>query len=90
MGLAEPSARQIQGWLVSRLAEELRIAAEQIDVREPFAQYGVDSVIAVGLSGELEDWLGIALAPTVLWDYPTVASLADYLANEYHRAGVTR
>jgi acyl transferase domain-containing protein len=34
----------------------------------------------VELSGDLETWLGLTLAPTLLWDYPTIVRLANYLA----------
>jgi acyl carrier protein len=37
--------------------------------------------MAVGLSGELEDLLGISVDATVAWDYPTVAGLAAHLAS---------
>ncbi len=43
--------------------------------------YGLTSVIAVGLSAELEDWLGIDVDATIVWDYPTVAGLAAHLAD---------
>ena len=30
----------------------------QIDIRAPFAQYGMDSAQAISMSADLEDWLG--------------------------------
>ena len=53
---------------------------EQIDRREPFASYGLASIEAVYLVGKLEDWLGIALDATLLWDHPTIDALAAHLA----------
>jgi len=76
------SAETIQAWLVSRLARELRVEPHEIDSRDPFSYYGLDSRTAVTLSGELEDWLGRRLSPTLLWDYPTIEALARYLAQE--------
>jgi 8-amino-7-oxononanoate synthase len=35
------------------------------------------------LSGELENFLGCRLSPTLLWDYPTVQELAEYLAQDF-------
>lgn len=75
------SVENIQTWLVSKLSEELELN-EEIDIQEPFAHYGLSSMTAVGLSGDLEDLLGIKLPVTVAWDYPTVESLAQYLKNE--------
>ena len=74
------TASEIQTWLVRALAKSLRIDAKDIDPRRPFAELGVDSVAAVELSGDLEQWLGKKIAPTVVWDYPTIESLAAHLA----------
>ncbi|MDH7486314.1 MAG: beta-ketoacyl synthase N-terminal-like domain-containing protein [Anaerolineae bacterium] len=70
----------IQDWLVTHLAEELGVAPEEIDVRQPFESFGLSSREAVLLSGELEEWLGRRLQPTLLWEYPTIEALARHLA----------
>ncbi|MGK7875070.1 MAG: hybrid fatty acyl-AMP ligase/type I polyketide synthase [Xenococcaceae cyanobacterium] len=74
-----PNSELIQAWLVSQVARRLEISPDEIDIREPFANYGLDSVQAVRLSAELEDWLGRKLAPTLAYDYPTIETLAGYL-----------
>ena len=50
---------------------------------EPFARYGLDSARAVGLAGEIAGELGLDLEATLFWDYPTVQSLAAYLAETH-------
>ncbi|HEY4088947.1 MAG TPA: aminotransferase class III-fold pyridoxal phosphate-dependent enzyme, partial [Bryobacteraceae bacterium] len=75
-----PTMSAIQAWLVSDLAQRLKVASEEIDIREPFSRYGLDSIGAVGLSGDLERWLGRRLDPTLAWDYPSVEALAAHLA----------
>ena len=75
-----PSASAIQEWLILRISELLAIARAEIIVTEPFASYGMSSMAAVSLAGDLEDWLGFRLAPTLAWDYPTVEELAQHLA----------
>jgi acyl carrier protein len=74
-------AQAIQAWLVSNIAQRLRVNPHDIDVQQPFTCYGLDSVIAVSLWNELEDWLGRRLSPTLVYDYPTIAALVRYLAN---------
>lgn len=74
------TAEAIQEWLVSRLSALTRVDALDIDVREPFVNYGLDSVQAVGIAGDLECWLERSLPPTLLYEYPTVASLSRHLA----------
>jgi acyl-CoA synthetase (AMP-forming)/AMP-acid ligase II/acyl carrier protein len=72
--------KEIETWLIEKLSSELNIAASGIDVNQPFARYGLDSVRATGLAGDLEDWLGLSLPPTLAYDYPTVTALAHYLS----------
>lgn len=74
------SAADIQCWIAAYLAELLEVEADEVDVNLPFDRYGLDSAVAIGLTGDLEDWLGTQLDPTLLYDYPTVAALAKQLA----------
>ena len=73
-------APEIQAWIVAYLGRELKLQPEDIDVNAPFDRYGVDSMVAVLLTGDLQDWLGRRLDPTTLYDHPTIAALARYLA----------
>jgi len=79
-GKKSPEAASIEAWLVAKVAETLGINPAEIDVREPFASLGVDSAQAVGLAGDLEEWLGRKLPATLVYDYPTIESLAHHLA----------
>src|SRR5215472_464447 len=79
-----PTAKAIQTWLISRLSQVLQVEPQDIDIHEPFINYGLTSVDAVGLSGDLEDWLKRRLSPTLAYDYPTIAALARHLAGESH------
>src|SRR5581483_7443168 len=74
------TAAEIQSWLVSQLSELLKVRTRDIDVREPFAHYGMDSAQAIGLSADLEDWLGRELPPTLVYDYPNIELLSRHLA----------
>ncbi|MEO0013581.1 MAG: hypothetical protein RLZZ535_1970, partial [Cyanobacteriota bacterium] len=73
---------QIQNWLRKNLAQRLGISSSEIDIHEPFASSGLNSVAAVGLSADLEDWLEIKLSPTIIYDYPNIVELAAYLADD--------
>jgi acyl transferase domain-containing protein/acyl-CoA synthetase (AMP-forming)/AMP-acid ligase II/pimeloyl-ACP methyl ester carboxylesterase len=76
---------RIQNWLIDNLAQRLNIPASEIDIYEPFASSGLNSVDAVSLSADLEDWLEIKLSPTIVFDYPNIAELAAYLTNNQTR-----
>ncbi|HEV7509231.1 MAG TPA: SDR family NAD(P)-dependent oxidoreductase [Thermoanaerobaculia bacterium] len=75
-----PDAIRIQEWLVARLAEELELSPAEIEVSEPYSSYGLSSREAVGISGDLEEWLGTRLSPTLLYDYPSIEALSRHLA----------
>jgi myxalamid-type polyketide synthase MxaE and MxaD len=70
----------IQAWLVSKLSERLGIESHEIDIREPFASYGLGSTEAVSLAGELAEWLGRKLSPALVYEYSTIETLARHLA----------
>ena len=80
--LTEPTldAAGIERWLIARVAALARQNEDEIDVTLPFSCYALDSVATVGLTADLEDLLEIELPATLVWDYPTIASLARYLA----------
>lgn len=83
------SARQLDrlaGQIERRILEWLRdhagVPAAELDRDKPFAEHGVDSMAAVELSLELENWLKIQLSPMTAWQYPTPAAISRYLAVE--------
>jgi acyl carrier protein len=77
-----PSKAAIQRWLQLRIAEIVQHPADEVDVTLPFSYYGLDSVAALGISGELEIWLGRKLSPTLTWDHPNIERLSAFLARE--------
>ena len=74
-------AEAIQGWLIDKLAEVLEIEPSQVDIGLDFEEYGLESAEAINLSGDLEEYLGYRLSPTLLWDYQNIEALAQYLAH---------
>jgi acyl carrier protein len=72
----------IQSWIENWLAQKLKINVMSIIPTNSFSDYGMDSVMAVEAAQDLSEWLQHSLEPTILWNYPTIASLAQYLAKE--------
>ncbi|MBV9788389.1 MAG: AMP-binding protein, partial [Chloroflexi bacterium] len=91
----EPAARSahqpttIERWIADWLARQIGIAADRIDRRAPLSSYDLDSMSAMTLVGELEQWLGRQLSPTLVWSYPSIEALAAYLAGEIRPADST-
>jgi len=77
------SPKEIRGWLVSRIARHRNLPEDQIDLGVPLTQYVLDSVSAVAIAMDLQQWLGRSLSPTILYDSPSVAVLAERLANPH-------
>ncbi|MFE7797572.1 acyl carrier protein [Nocardia sp. NPDC057440] len=73
----------IQGWLVERIADYTERAPHQVDPKVPLAELGMDSVSAVTLCGEIEDRWSLDVDPTLVFDYPTIAEIAGYIAAEF-------
>ena len=67
-------------WVRDWLGRELKLAPEDVALDKTFVRYGMDSVHAMMLVGDLEEHLGIRLPPTLAWTYPTVEALAGHLA----------
>ncbi|HEY6186971.1 MAG TPA: beta-ketoacyl synthase N-terminal-like domain-containing protein [Pyrinomonadaceae bacterium] len=75
-----PTAEAIQAWLVTHLAARTGVEAHLVDVRKSYKSYGLDSVSVVVLIGELGEWLGQRLSPTLMYEYPNIASLSQHLS----------
>lgn len=69
----------VQEWLVQWLARKTGLAVKEIDVKTPFAYYGVDSVVAADLALDLGRWLGMSLDPMLCWDCPTIEEVEQEL-----------
>ncbi|MGD1863006.1 MAG: acyl carrier protein [Phormidesmis sp.] len=74
---------KIQAWLVEQIADVLSIDPTTIDVKQPLTRYGLDSIDAVTLVGDLEDWLDLELPSTLLWDYPSIEKASAYMVEEF-------
>ncbi|MEE8526588.1 MAG: SDR family NAD(P)-dependent oxidoreductase, partial [Thermoanaerobaculia bacterium] len=57
-------------------------ASDPIDPRRGFFTLGMDSVTAVELRNRLEKTLGQSLESTVIFDYPSLERLGDYLEQQ--------
>jgi len=75
-------AERIEIWLMDWLTRRAQVPRNEIRGDKPFADYGLDSLTAVEMSQDIEDWLSVQVTATVAWNYPTSAAMARYLARE--------
>ncbi|MFM7793387.1 MAG: acyl carrier protein [Microcystis panniformis] len=72
----------MEQWLTDKLASLLGVHREDIKLEKSVFSYGLDSSVALTLTGELETLLGLELDITLFWEYPMIPELAEYLADE--------
>ncbi|MEM7344800.1 MAG: acyl carrier protein [Chloroflexota bacterium] len=73
---------EIQDFLINALATVLQTTDDKINPQEPLDDYGLDSLDATTVMAELSDRCGKSFDFYVLWDYPTITEVADYIATE--------
>jgi acyl carrier protein len=76
------SKDSITDWLVQWIARELALPPVEIETDKSLLNYSLSSVTAMMLVGDLEEWLGLTLAPTLVWDYPSIDAIADHLIEQ--------
>ncbi|HEY0991606.1 MAG TPA: acyl carrier protein [Kofleriaceae bacterium] len=69
----------LERWIAELVASAVDLEPGAIDVEARFDRYGIDSAVAIGLTDELEQGLGVPLNPTLLYDYPTIRKLSGFL-----------
>jgi acyl transferase domain-containing protein/acyl carrier protein/methylmalonyl-CoA mutase cobalamin-binding subunit len=72
--------------LVRREAADVIGASDptQIELQQPLQELGLDSLMAVELRNRLSGISGHKLAATLLFNYPSIAALAEYLVAQVH------
>jgi len=88
-------AKQIDGpltrealsqWLVEHLAARIGADPADIDTSVSFDKYGLDSRVAVQVSGTLEKLVERRLSPSLLYEHQTIDDLSSHLSRELHLA----
>lgn len=72
----EMTVAQLREWMRNWIAEATGQPAAAISDDRPLEEFGLSSRDAVALSGEIEDLVGVTLSATVVYQHPTIASLA--------------
>jgi acyl transferase domain-containing protein/aryl carrier-like protein len=76
-----PTQSALKDRLLEVLAQRNGVTPAEIDARQPFTRYGLDSHGAVALSRMLSEIAGREISPTVFWRYPSVEALARHLTS---------
>jgi len=76
----------LTAYLQKTIAHVLRLPAARIELERPLGSLGMDSLLAVELRNQLEIDLNIPLSATLVWNYPTIAEMAPFLAGKLEGA----
>ena len=79
---AEDVRGELEAGLRAILARELQTPEAELALDRPFAEFGLNSVMAMSVRRDTEQFVGIELSATMLFNYPTVIALAEHLAKK--------
>ncbi|MBD3316248.1 MAG: SDR family NAD(P)-dependent oxidoreductase, partial [Chitinivibrionales bacterium] len=73
----EDMGAKTNAFLKKKLATELNLPAAKIDSNAPLEKYGIDSIMAMNITSQLEKSFG-KLSKTLLFEYKSIKELTDY------------
>jgi polyketide synthase PksL len=71
-----------QDYLRKQFSGLLKMPSHKIDPHAPLEQYGIDSILAMKLTNQLEQTFG-SLSKTLFFEYQTIAAVAAYLVKAH-------
>jgi acyl carrier protein len=74
----------LRQWLIEHLATRVGADPADIDTGKSFEAYGLDSRVAVQVSGALEKLIERRLSPGLLYEHQTIDDLSAHLTRELH------
>jgi len=80
---SNPSESEILDWCMAYLARTFKTPVDRIRPHAKFARLGMDSAASVFFLMELEEWLGVELPTEIVFECPTPAELARYVAERH-------
>ncbi|KAH8584991.1 type I fatty acid synthase, partial [Cryptosporidium sp. chipmunk genotype I] len=66
--------------IIDFAAQVLGITQKDLDLNAPLHEYGIDSLGSIRLSEMMNDEFGVELDSTLLFNYPTVIEIVDFVA----------
>ncbi|WP_437277977.1 beta-ketoacyl synthase N-terminal-like domain-containing protein [Sorangium sp. So ce375] len=78
---------EVQAWVASILAEELRLDPIKLEANVPFQEYGMDSILLQQVVTKMDRKLpGVSVEPGMLLEFPTLGRLSEHMASRYAEA----
>ncbi|WP_028981302.1 SDR family NAD(P)-dependent oxidoreductase [Sporocytophaga myxococcoides] len=78
----KPLKEQTEEYLKKQFSGLLKLQSHKIDTQAPLEKYGIDSILAMNLTNQLEKTFG-TLSKTLFFEYQTVRELAEYFIKSH-------
>ncbi|MER5407732.1 SDR family NAD(P)-dependent oxidoreductase [Streptomyces sp. NPDC002769] len=78
----ETTSEDVRAWLTSAVAEAAGLAPSAVAPERPIAEFGLGSRQLVTLAAELAERLGRPLEPSLVFNHPTIAAIAETVLGE--------
>ena len=69
----------LRDWLTRRIASQVELDPAEIDPAVGVAEYGLDSLVAVQITSDIEKVVKRSLSPALLFEYTTIDEIARHL-----------
>jgi phthiocerol/phenolphthiocerol synthesis type-I polyketide synthase D len=76
----EDRLSEVETRLRTILAREMGMSPSAVNVDKPFPELGLDSMMAMTILREIRKVVGVELSANMLFNHPTIASLATHMA----------
>ncbi|MGW4669364.1 beta-ketoacyl synthase N-terminal-like domain-containing protein [Streptomyces sp. NPDC004324] len=76
------TSEDVRAWLTSAVAEAAGLAPSAVAPERPIAEFGLGSRQLVTLAANLSAWLGTPLEPSLVFNHPTIAAIAETVLGE--------
>ena len=76
------SKNKVEELIKKIFADTIKLPLKSIDAKAPLEEYGIDSIMAMRLTNELEKVFG-SLPKTLFFEYQTISELSKYFIEEY-------
>ncbi|UII31929.1 SDR family NAD(P)-dependent oxidoreductase [Fulvivirga ulvae] len=73
---------QTEQYLCQEFSSLLKLASHKIDPQAPLENYGIDSILAMKFTGQLEKTFG-SLSKTLFFEYQTIRELTEYFVKSH-------
>jgi acyl carrier protein len=86
MSKVTAGTQEIMARCTAFIAGQLQRPEEEIGPDVEFDDFGLDSALVTAMLIELEEWLGVELSPSLVFEQPTVAGLSQAVSRQLEAA----